>query len=188
MIVMHALVLLLAMACFASFVWAVSGHFRRDGRMPVGMRLTSIASLLGFLWWLYANLMDVVHPARPASAGLAAGGLLLVLSFTLFWWSVRVTRRRPLTLAFTADAPIFLHSSGPYAYIRHPFYLSYVLFWIATAVAAERLQFWLVPLLMVAIYIEAARQEERKFAHSALAGTYGAYRGQTGMLLPRLWR
>jgi protein-S-isoprenylcysteine O-methyltransferase Ste14 len=84
------------------------------------------------------------------------------------------------------EAPLCAHlvEGGPYRLLRHPFYCSYLLAWTAGIAATGR--WWLIPtvLVMLAIYVRAARMEEDKFTRSPLAAAYERYRSQTGMLLP----
>ena len=131
---MHAATLVLGSACFLSFVWGALAHFRRPGAIPPWMHAISLLSLFGFLWFVSREINVIAsHGNRPLWAGVAA-----MLSFTLglavFWWAVAATRNRRLTLAFTPDRPAFLHTSGPYAYVRHPFYsvLPNILDWHGT--------------------------------------------------------
>jgi protein-S-isoprenylcysteine O-methyltransferase Ste14 len=73
---------------------------------------------------------------------------------------------------------------GPYGLVRHPFYCSYLLAWVAGVFASR--QWWLAitPAIMLAIYWRAARWEENKFSNTPLAGQYAAYRAAVGMLMP----
>jgi Phospholipid methyltransferase len=117
-------------------------------------------------------------PARLSQFPLAAAPWRRVLAYRgaalrpralwLFVWTIRATRSTPPTLAFATDAPAILFCHGPYRYVRHPFYLSYILFWIGTAVSAAGPGTWAVPLVMGALYFQGASREERKFARSAL--------------------
>ena len=173
----------LGFCCFAAFSWGVKGHFRRTGAMPAGMKLTSALSLAGFAWFIW-HLTGGVSRAWPlvvALFGVALG---------LFIWAVQATRRTPPTLAFDTDAPSFLVNHGPYRLVRHPFYLAYVMFWVATALAAQTPLAWGAPVVMTTLYYFAARREERKFASSDLSAAYAAYQAQAGMFLPRasVWR
>jgi protein-S-isoprenylcysteine O-methyltransferase Ste14 len=88
-------------------------------------------------------------------------------------------------VAFETDQPEFLLRHGPFRYVRHPFYLSYLIFWTATAAAFVGFLPWAAPAVMLAIYQNAASREEGKFAKSELAAAYDQYRGQAGMFLPR---
>jgi protein-S-isoprenylcysteine O-methyltransferase Ste14 len=169
---------LAGLACFSAFSWGVKAHFRQTGEMPFGMKLTSGISLVGFAWFGW-HLISGVSEAWPLVLALFAGSL------SVFVWAIKATRRTPPTLAFDTDAPSFLLHHGPYRFVRHPFYLSYLMFWIGTAAIAHGLLPWAAPALMAALYFDAATREERKFAMSELSSAYAAYRAQAGMFLPR---
>ena len=174
-----------SLACFISFAWAIKKHFRTandSGEMPAGMRIISLLGLLFMILQLIAMVIIVEFSFWTA----VAGALFYISSFALFWCAIAATRQKRLTLAFSEDAPEHLLSSGPYRYVPHPFYSSYVLFWLAGVVGT--LQWWLLPsvIVMTALYFRAARLEETKFAAGNLSTEYLHYREQTGMFLPRL--
>jgi protein-S-isoprenylcysteine O-methyltransferase Ste14 len=184
--------LVLAAACCASFMWAVPAHFRKSGQMPLGMRLLSLLTIGGFAWLLYDGVRNALSPdpasREPGWPGLSVAALCCLASLTLFWWSVQANKRHPLTLAFSADEPAFVQTRGPYHYVRHPFYLSYLLFWFGTAFLFAGLSHWVMPVTMAVLYVVAARREELKFMNSSLAASYAEYRARTGVLLPRIHR
>jgi protein-S-isoprenylcysteine O-methyltransferase Ste14 len=167
-----------AFVCFAAFSWAVQGHFRATGAMPLGMKITSGLSLALFALFAW-HLHNGAAAAWPLAIALFTGSL------ATFAGAILASRATPPTLAFDSDAPFFLLAEGPYRYVRHPFYLAYVLFWTGTAVATPGLAGWLAPVVMTALYAEAATREERKFANSEMAATYAAYQAQAGMFWPR---
>ena len=118
--------LLLLVMCFASFGWALRSHFvcrRMSGLMhltaAVGISLGSLQALAIFL----------ATSAGAIQCGIA--GLLYAVSLVIFWWTTKVTRDRRLSVAFSADKPHHLLKRGPYRFVRHPFYASYGLFWLA---------------------------------------------------------
>lgn len=156
--------------------------------MPLGMRLLSAATLLGFGWFLWVGVQNLRASGSPDPNDQltlpSMVSLVFATSLALFWWTVSTTRRQPLTLAFTPDVPVHLQTTGPYAYVRHPFYLAYVLFWIGAAVAANERLAWIMPVVMTISYVAAARREESKFEASPLASDYRVYQLQTGMLVP----
>ena len=80
-----------------------------------------------------------------------------------------------------------LVTSGPYRYVRHPFYTSYLIFWTGLALGTWSL--WAVPVLivMLVLYAVAARSEEGKFSRTEMSADYAAYRARTGMFWPKLW-
>jgi len=167
-----------ATICFAAFAWGVKNHFRSTGAMPPGMKLTSgLSSVLfvAFLWHLHDGTSALWLPAL----------VLFTASLGVFAAAISASRKTPPTLAYDNDSPNFLLHHGPYRYVRHPFYLAYVLFWFGTAIAVHGLAAWLAPVIMTALYFDAASREERKFANSELADAYAAYRARAGMFWPR---
>lgn len=177
----NATMAVLCVACFGSFAWAIKGHFRSRGPVPAGMWVISVASLVSMAWFLERLLVE------DLASYWAVAAAMVVAAIVLFWWTVRTTELQRLTLAFDDDQPTFLHRQGPYRCIRHPFYASYVLFWIATSLATPGVLPWVVPMCFAAIYVVAATKEERKFETSPLASEYGLYRARTGMMLPSRW-
>lgn len=174
----------LSIICFVGFAWAIRGHFQQHEKMPLGMRVVSMLSLAGFGWFLIPQVRAVPMDNSQWLYPDVVSCVLFIVSLVVFWLSIGATRARPLTLAFAADVPTFLQHRGPYQYVRHPFYLSYLLFWLGTAIASRSALHWIVPAIMVPLYVEAARREERKFTGSSLASAYNHYREHTGMLLP----
>jgi protein-S-isoprenylcysteine O-methyltransferase Ste14 len=174
------LLLLAGVICFAAFSWGVKSHFRQTERIPFGTYLISVLTVIGFLWFAWRIIADGL--AFTWVLALA----LFVLSIALFAWTVSATRKTPPTMAFDTDEPSFLLNHGPYQYVRHPFYASYLLYWTGTALASPGLLPWAAPLVMLLVYWNAARREERKFAGSSLAAAYQGYRAKAGMFIPRL--
>jgi protein-S-isoprenylcysteine O-methyltransferase Ste14 len=174
-----------AAAALASFSWGLRRHFRAEGGMPPGMRALTFASSAAAVLFLFLVFRYGVGP-RGGMVSIAAS----LGATALFWWAVQATRHSPPHLAHTGDTPQMLHDAGPYAYVRHPFYLSYCIFWVGTAVAAGGLQ-WLAAVVMIAWYYATARAEEARFSQSPMATSNAGYRSRTGMILPRLtqvWR
>jgi protein-S-isoprenylcysteine O-methyltransferase Ste14 len=122
----------------------------------------------------------------PVPPGRAAAAIaVLAASVALFLWAAWTNRTRKLALAFAAATPQHVQTGGPYRLVRHPFYASYLVAFLAGALAAWTP--WLVPAIGVGIltYWRAAREEERAFARSGLAEAYRRYARRVGMFLPR---
>ncbi|MBS9721224.1 isoprenylcysteine carboxylmethyltransferase family protein [Tianweitania sp. BSSL-BM11] len=176
------LVIVFALATIGSFSWGLRGHFRAPDGMPKQMQaLTAISGLAGVLLVVLTlrNGVDL-----PETLGFV---VLSVLALALFWWAVDTTRRRPPHVAHSGKDPDALYEDGPYAYVRHPFYLAYCLFWVGSAVAVGGLQ-WVVAALLVIWYYVTSRREESQFLRSSMAPSYSEYRRRTGMILPRVYK
>lgn len=175
--------LLAASACFASYGWGLARFFRTPSQDARGHRLITAATAASVL----AHYVALAFFYRQGDARFAAAMALYAVSLLLFWWCVAVNRTRPLSLAFSTDRPHHLMAEGPYAVIRHPFYLSYMLCWIAGTLASGCWPLAATIAIMGWIYRRAAVAEEAKFAASPLAEAYRRYAAATGRFLPRLW-
>lgn len=175
-------VLSAAAACFASYGWGLARFFADPGGGP-GTGTVKWATAAAVAAHIAAILFFYDHGALRFAAALA----IYALSLSLFWWAIAANRARPLTLAFSPDAPLHLVTAGPYAFIRHPLYVSYALCWIAGTAATG--QVLLVPTVLVMgwLYHRAAVKEEGKFAASPLAGEYALYARRTGRYMPRVF-
>jgi protein-S-isoprenylcysteine O-methyltransferase Ste14 len=156
------------------------GHFK-SAKMPAGANIVSasvLTTLAVFLILLWTN-------EAPIWAQLLAL-ILEGLGLWLFFRTIAASRDRALHFAFDTDNPVSLVTSGPYNYVRHPFYTSYLIFWTGLALGTWSL--WAVPVLvlMSVLYTVAASGEEAKFARTDMAGDYAAYRSRTGMFWPKL--
>ncbi len=177
----------IAITYFVSMGWAVRGHFQA-GRMPRGMAATTALTALAFAWFLEGRWEMATGRAAVPDWADAAASAIIIADLGLFWLTVNATRQNRLTLAFSPDIPSFIVASGPYRLVRHPFYLSYLIFWSATALGSASSAYWLVPFGLAILYVGAAGAEEKKFASSPLAAEYNRYRARTGMMMPSFRR
>ena len=171
---------MLLLVCLACFGWAMRRFFVQPAGDTRGMRVIRLSSTICTLLTFAAILTP---PGVTFERG-SVGALVYVFALGLFWWAIRANSQRPLSAAFSPDTPAHLMEHGPYRFVRHPFYCSYVLAWFAGLIATAR--WWLIPAVawMVAIYIRAAAVEEKKFSDSPLAGAYDGYRSRTGLFVP----
>ncbi len=118
----------LSVTCFVSFSWAIAKLFVPPPHMCSQMKVLGFAGV----FFSVAQLAMVAR-ARPVPWRMASAPVLYVVALGLFWWAVAHAARAQLNLAFTNATPVTLLVDGPYAYIRHPFYASYLLYWVAGA-------------------------------------------------------
>jgi protein-S-isoprenylcysteine O-methyltransferase Ste14 len=118
----------------------------------------------------------------------AAGAIIAICSVVLYESARRVVTGRGFCSVLSGEVPQAVCTVGPYRYIRHPVYTSYLLAFLAFVVAFPGLPSAAVFAANVMFFVFAAAHEERTIAHSPLAQAYAAYRRVAGMFLPRLGR
>jgi protein-S-isoprenylcysteine O-methyltransferase Ste14 len=152
-------------------------------------RAASILSILA----LGASAVHVIDPSWIAWASLPLplwsrwlGVGLAVAGFGLLEWSHRALGRE------WSEQPRLTQSqrlvqSGPYRWVRHPIYSSFLLILGSTLLISAN---WLVGLLWIAsVGIDTAVRilYEETLMSARFEDEYQAYAARTGRLLPRLW-
>jgi protein-S-isoprenylcysteine O-methyltransferase Ste14 len=174
------LVTLAGVASLGLAAWSARGHFSSD-KVPRGSIVISVVILLTVGFYFY---LVWAHP-QPVFPQLV-GFVVMVAAIGLFFLTIGASRTARLRMAFDEGNPRGLVEEGPYRYVRHPFYVSYIVFFSAFALATWSLVAIGPVILLVVIYVLAARMEERLFAGTEMAGAYDAYRQRTGFFFPRL--
>ena len=174
------LVGIVAVFCIGTSIWAAFGHFQKQAfesraRLVSALTIGSGVIMLGLL----------IALPQPLFASLV-GIVLMLVSEAVFWGAIVQTRGARLNPAFTLDRPADFVRTGPYRFVRHPFYTSYLVFWTGFAIATWTV--WSIPLVIgfAVMYWRAAVEEEAKFAETAMAGAYADYVGRTGRFFPKL--
>lgn len=121
-----------------------------------------------------------------APAWAVAGIAMYVAATLLFLSSLEAARRVRLPRTMVDDPmPKALITSGPFAIVRHPFYIAYSLAWLAAPVATFGPAVAVVAVVQVTIYVIAARREERQL-EAYFGEAYRSYKNRTGMFVPFL--
>ena len=128
----------------------------------------------------------VGYRAELGTANGVAAAAILLASLLLYEWARRTIRERRFHIAWSGEVPDTVCDAGPYRFVRHPIYLSYILAFLALTVAFPTLVTGAILLFNCALYAHAARSDERDLAASALKEPYAAYKARTGMFCPRL--
>lgn len=109
---------------------------------------------------------------------------MYVAATLLFLSSLEAARRVQLPRTLVDDPmPRALITRGPFAVIRHPFYVAYSLAWLAAPVATHGPFIGVLALIPIGIYIVAARREEHQL-EARFGEAYRAYKHGTGMIVP----
>lgn len=177
---MRLMLVLLAILNFALFGMALPVVFARSEGTPLPTKL--VVAVGAAFSSLHVYLLGTA-PLDPAGVTIAAG--LYLLACGLFSWTAQSVRGRNFRLAYVDGSPPAVFCGGPYRWVRHPFYLSYTLAWLAGVVALGDWRLLMTPAIMGAFYVAAAYREERQLLRGPAAEDYRAYRRHAGVLLPK---
>jgi protein-S-isoprenylcysteine O-methyltransferase Ste14 len=149
----------------------------RDGGAQLG-QLSFVASMMSVLCiGLFQAL--VWYQA-------VCGMVLALSSLMLYEWTRRTVIDRHFYTGLGGEVPAAVCENGPYKFVRHPFYLSYMVAFFSAAVAFPSLVTSAVSIACMGLFVYMAFDDERVLLASGLAGEYKVYRSQVGMFLPRL--
>lgn len=172
----------LVAAVLVSFAW-IGIFFLRQAHVREWRKGLMSASV--YIWvgiYCYA----VWQWPQPSDYMLAAAAALFGLSLLVFWGAVRAHGKTPPAFAFVKTAPASFVQWGPYRFVRHPLYTSYLIAYIAGAFLTTNLLVLISVPWLGAFYYYAARGEERAFSDTEYADEYRQYQAATGMLVPKL--
>jgi len=153
--------------------------------MPGQRGASSLAQLISFAFVALFYRREEIE-LNPWLTVVGVAGLLI--SLVLFEWARRSVSGRLFSYIFSSDTPQFICMDGPFAYIRNPFYASYLFAMLSTAVMWPALWRFGLVLAMLVYFTAAAMYEEHKFARSATAAEYAQYKARTGRFLPTFRR
>jgi protein-S-isoprenylcysteine O-methyltransferase Ste14 len=179
------LILIVALGCsFAYFLGAGARTFTSSGTDDAGALWAQIS--FGFTGAATAIFLGLFVPIRLYNA--LASITVLICSLTLYEWARHAIWGKSFYIAWSGDVPEALCDRGPYAYVRHPIYASYILAFLAVLVAMPTLVTLAVFVFNAGLFTHAALSDERSLASGPFAADYALYKKRTGMFLPRLVR
>ncbi len=163
--------------------------FRRDGgfnlkwfatALPFGVcPLSLVASFYGYL----PRLTGIDSPWGNFSDTVPV--LLSCISISLIAYTLG-THKIPIALWHQEnDAPQGIVTYGAYRWIRHPFYSSFIVAFVAAFIFAPQIvTMACLAYALLVLNLTAAREEE-KLCHSDFGQEYKNYMDKTGRFLPR---
>lgn len=167
-------------AIIVSLIWARLQFFSTQAtQITIWVRLYDPIVGIQILTTLYIFYNGPKFTLLVSSVWLAA----LLASISLFWWAILTARK--LDFAFSKSVGNLL-TSGPFAIVRHPFYMSYILVWTSTTVIFNSVFLWFTLLYLITFYFMSARDEEKIILSSEHSKEYFEYRQRVGMFLPRI--
>lgn len=174
------LLILLYSMVIASLIWARFRFFN----------ISTKSSRIGSLFYDPAVTIQIVMTYYlffsgeqiPASLAII-GAIFYIAGLTLFFWSI-VTAKQ-LDFAFSDNVGKIV-TSGPFALIRHPLYLSYIFVWFSSTLLFNSITLWITLIYLVAFYIRSAKSEEKAILASDYSKEYLDYSQNVGMFIPRI--
>jgi protein-S-isoprenylcysteine O-methyltransferase Ste14 len=168
---------------FLAFNVGSVAFFRATGRVSMRLKLF-LALVPGFQLTTLAWLALVPPTAAWRQALLVAGANVSVAIFAAALVSARRQRFGPIFGGQGGSITI----SGAFAVVRHPFYSAYMTCYLCLAVASGVPAITAGALILIGLYIHAARAEEQSLAQGPRGAIYRRYCQHTGRFLPRLAR
>lgn len=182
-LVIKILVLAVVGGNLVFFARLTATHFARPDGKPRGTPIVTSSYVFGML-----QLTTHALTKEWVSWRVLLGVTFCVMSAWLFSATLQANRAKPLSVAGSKDQPQHLNQNGPYAFVRHPFYVSYLCTWFGSGIISPHAWMLIPAVVMAMLYWRAARAEENKFMNSPLAESYRNYRQQAGMFWPRFPR
>lgn len=132
---------------------------------------------------LQFGLMALIAVRLDSDAIGALYVVLMVLGIAVGAWALAVNRPGNINIRPDPRPDGRLVTAGPYAWVRHPMYLSVLLVMAAFCLGGDAWQ-WLAWLALAGVLAAKARREERALV--LLHPGYEAYRARTRAIVPFL--
>lgn len=172
--------LLLLALCYLSFLLSVVFVFKiKLSKMPLSYR---VLQLLSVLFWAYS--LYLLWGSRPNDLASAVGAAGSMFSLFIFWWARRTIVQHDFPLIFSGLSSKQLVNDGPFRYVRHPFYASYIICYALNSfLLNDNVLYFLCGLLSYLYYL-ASKKEEENFLNSSFRDEYLHYSASTGRFFP----
>jgi protein-S-isoprenylcysteine O-methyltransferase Ste14 len=173
------LFIIFASIVFMHFMTFGSKTFVIIPQLDSGVGYGQASFMSGTIVTLYEGITQKIDPYRGVAAAL-----IFLCSVMLYEWARRSVRGRGFSVGLSGRVPDSVFQEGPYAYVRHPFYLSYMLAFAASALALPQIPTLVVCIANLALFTYMAISDERTIEDSPLALDYATYKQSVGRFLP----
>lgn len=172
--------LILYLSIIASLIWGRWYFFKiNSGTKRLYATFYDLAvaiQMLGTTWLL-------INRDTLSATGIWLCALSYSLSLVLFWSSVK--EAKSLDFAFSNHVGSLI-TTGPFRLVRHPFYASYLMAFVASTLLLNTIYHWVSLLYLVSFYSLSARKEEGLILLSPQGDSYRQYQQRVGMFIPRI--
>lgn len=187
----HALVETVVLICWGvlAVVW-IGGAVYNAGRTPHARKRSfgsSIWMVVAIPAWLVGRRVigaDALSLHDEPGVLRLVGAVLLVVSTGFTLWA-RLALGTMWSSSPVAKEGHVLHTTGPYALMRHAIYTGTLAMLISSAIALD-FGAWLYVLVLVLIFFELRIRDEERLMREAFPAEYERYRRRVPQLVPGL--
>ncbi len=180
---METLYTFLTVICFGSLTWANFFFFKSESNKADITKIIYSFSVLTVFGICFYKLLN-----QEFSPNL--GFLIALLGLFLFWYGIYSVGKCRLNYANSKDDKNdkFV-TEGAFKLVRHPFYSSYLMFWIAFSIMFQSIEILCISICFYLIYRKWSKNEESYFLNNQKFGAkYSEYLNDTPRFLPAFWR
>jgi protein-S-isoprenylcysteine O-methyltransferase Ste14 len=182
--------LLVTVAVVGYHRWLAAQSHERISRKDEGLLLAVSLRLAGACLWV-TTLVFLINPEWTAWASLPLpdglrwlGALLGALGCALMIWTLpNLGKNLTDTVMTRTDATLVI--TGPYRWVRHPFYVTVALLMPAALLLSANWFIGLSGLVVLALLVVRTGKEEQKLIER-FGDDYRAYMARTGQFWPNL--
>lgn len=165
------------------------GRVARDDE-PTPLRLAlSVSGLMGFggllLYFIWPPALDWTLLPLPTQLRWM-GVAIATLSVASTWWVFRTLGLNVTRTSKTRDNATLV-TTGPYRFVRHPFYVNVALAFGSLSLVTR--SWWFIAWIVLALALLAVRtRREEANLEARFGDAWRAYAARTGRFVPRLSR
>ncbi len=168
-----------------SFAYSVFFLFKRTDSLNKEFYLYfQIITVFSWIVFLY----HIISKRDAEMWRYILSSILMSVSLLMFWYQSNIIKKNTFLIIFSEQKPSAVFIGGLFRYVRHPFYLSYILCYLGVLIYITHLLVALCVMLLIGIYYYAARTEEKRIIKSESGHVYAEYQNSVGMLFPKLWK
>jgi protein-S-isoprenylcysteine O-methyltransferase Ste14 len=150
----------------------------------ITLRLAGIAAMLGFIAFLInPHWMEWAAIPLPIWLRWMGVGLGLIAGLAVLWTFQNLGRNLTDTVVTRKEHTLVV--TGPYRWVRHPFYASAALVFLANSLATANWYLLATGVVVILLLTIRTRKEEENLI-ARFGDDYRAYMRRTGRFLPRL--
>jgi len=113
------------------------------------------------------------------------GAVMLPAGITLLGWAHTHLGKSFHSMIVTKEEQVLV-DTGPYAYVRHPIYVAYLLAYLGGGLLAGNWVLTVGPLVAYIVLVVLRLPQEERVMVSKFGDAYEAYKARTGRLVPKL--